>query len=85
MNALFLTPLPGTRLWDQMKASTGSPWTTSPPTGSTTRSPIRWPVTKLSLTDMVTEMIACNRAFYSMPGSCTHGDRPAEAEPRLTR
>ena len=37
LNVLFLTPLPGTRLWDQMKWRAASPSMRSRKTGSTTR------------------------------------------------
>jgi radical SAM superfamily enzyme YgiQ (UPF0313 family) len=68
LNALFLTPLPGTRLWDQMKSE-----------GRITldRFPEDWgyytltyPVARykrLLLNEVIEEMVSCDRRFYSMP------------------
>jgi radical SAM superfamily enzyme YgiQ (UPF0313 family) len=68
LNALFLTPLPGTRLWDQMKSE-----------GRIARAafPEDWkyytltfPVARykhLTLEGIIQEMIACNRKFYYLP------------------
>ena len=68
LNALFLTPLPGTRLWDQMKSEGRI---------ALARFPEDWkyytltfPVARykhLSLGGIIEEMIFCNRQFYSMP------------------
>lgn len=68
LNTLFLTPLPGTRLWGQMKAEDRI---------ALDRFPQDWkyytltfPVARykhLSLDDIIEEMIACDRDFYSMP------------------
>jgi len=68
LNALFLTPLPGTRLWDQMRAEDRI---------ALDRFPEDWdyytltfPVAKyrhLSSDGVIREMIACNRDFYSLP------------------
>jgi radical SAM superfamily enzyme YgiQ (UPF0313 family) len=68
LNALFLTPLPGTRLWDQMKAEDRI---------ALNRFPEDWkyytltfPVARyrhLSLAGVIQEMITCDRGFYSMP------------------
>lgn len=68
LNVLFLTPLPGTRLWDQMKAEDRI---------ALDRFPEDWkyytltfPVARykhLSLDGIIEEMIACDRDFYSMP------------------
>jgi radical SAM superfamily enzyme YgiQ (UPF0313 family) len=68
LNVLFLTPLPGTRLWDQMKSEGRI---------ALDRFPEDWkyytltfPVARyknLSLGDIIEEMIFCNREFYSMP------------------
>jgi radical SAM superfamily enzyme YgiQ (UPF0313 family) len=68
LNALFLTPLPGTRLWDQMKAEDRI---------ALDRFPQDWkyytltfPVARykhLSLDGIIEEMITCDRNFYSMP------------------
>jgi radical SAM superfamily enzyme YgiQ (UPF0313 family) len=68
LNVLFLTPLPGTRLWDQMKLEGRI---------AIDRFPEDWkyytltfPVARyrnLSLSGIIEEMIFCNRDFYSMP------------------
>ncbi len=68
LNVLFLTPLPGTRLWDQMKSEGRI---------ALDRFPEDWkyytltfPVARyknLSLGGIIEEMIFCNRDFYSMP------------------
>jgi radical SAM superfamily enzyme YgiQ (UPF0313 family) len=68
LNAMFLTPLPGTRLWEKMKSE-----------GRITnnRFPEDWkyytltfPVARckqFSLDDIIEEMLSCDRDFYSMP------------------
>src|SRR5271157_2890046 len=68
LNALFLTPLPGTRLWDQMAAEGrialhGFPddwkyYTLTFPVAQYRR---------LSLDQVIQEMLSCNRRFYSLP------------------
>ena len=68
INVSFLTPLPGTRLWDQMKADERIPLN---------RFPEDWkyytlmhPVARyqgFSLEGVIKEMTTCNRSFYSMP------------------
>jgi radical SAM superfamily enzyme YgiQ (UPF0313 family) len=68
LNTLFLTPLPGTRLWDQMKSEDRI---------ALNRFPEDWkyytltfPVARyrhLSLAGVIQEMTACDRGFYSMP------------------
>ena len=68
LNALFLTPLPGTRLWDQMKADGRL---------ALDRFPEDWnyytltfPVARyrqLSMNDVIEEMVVCNRTFYALP------------------
>ena len=68
LNTLFLTPLPGTRLWDQMKSEDRI---------ALNRFPEDWkyytltfPVARykhLSLDGIIAEMISCDRSFYSMP------------------
>ena len=68
LNTLFLTPLPGTRLWDQMKSEGRI---------ALNRFPEDWkyytltfPVARyrhLSLAGAIQEMITCDRSFYSMP------------------
>ncbi|MBP7527162.1 MAG: B12-binding domain-containing radical SAM protein [Syntrophorhabdaceae bacterium] len=68
LNTLFLTPLPGTRLWDQMKsegriALNGFPEDWKYYT-------LTFPVARyrhLSLAGAIHEMIACDRGFYSTP------------------
>ena len=68
LNTLFMTPLPGTKLWDQMKTD-----------GLIVldRFPEHWkyytltfPVARykqLSLDESINEMITCDRSFYSIP------------------
>jgi radical SAM superfamily enzyme YgiQ (UPF0313 family) len=68
LNVLFLTPLPGTRLWDDMKAADRL---------ALDRFPDDWkyytltfPVARyrrLSRDDIIREMLSCNRRFYSIP------------------
>ncbi|MEJ2169622.1 MAG: hypothetical protein P8X90_29305 [Desulfobacterales bacterium] len=68
LNAVFLTPLPGTRLWNQMKSQDRI---------TLDRFPEDWkyytltfPVARyknLSLNGIIGEMISCDRDFYSMP------------------
>ena len=68
LNALFLTPLPGTRLWDQMAAEGRL---------ALDRFPEDWkyytltfPVARykhLSRDEAIDEMLACDRHFYAMP------------------
>jgi radical SAM superfamily enzyme YgiQ (UPF0313 family) len=68
LNALFLTPLPGTRLWDQMKTRGRI---------ALGRFPEDWkyytltfPVARykhLSLDGIIEEMTSCDSDFYSMP------------------
>ena len=68
LNVLFLTPLPGTRLWDEMKAADRL---------GLDRFPDDWryytltfPVARyrrLSQDDIIREMLSCNRRFYSIP------------------
>ena len=68
LNVSFLTPLPGTRLWGEMEEEGRIPLN---------RFPEDWkyytlmhPVARykgLSLEEVIDEMTACNRSFYSMP------------------
>jgi radical SAM superfamily enzyme YgiQ (UPF0313 family) len=68
LNVLFLTPLPGTRLWDQMKAEDRI---------ALDRFPKDWkyytltfPVARykhLSVDGIIKEMTSCDRMFYSIP------------------
>jgi radical SAM superfamily enzyme YgiQ (UPF0313 family) len=68
LNALFLTPFPGTRLWDQMKADGRIALNTYPEDWKYYT--LTYPVAQyknLSLDTVIKEMISCNREFYSMP------------------
>jgi radical SAM superfamily enzyme YgiQ (UPF0313 family) len=68
LNALFLTPLPGTRLWDQMKAEDRIAVDTFPEDWKYYT--LTFPVARykhLSLDGIIAEMISCDRSFYSMP------------------
>ena len=68
LNALFLTPLPGTRLWDQMKAEGRIALDTFPQDWKYYT--LTYPVARykhLSLDGISDEMLYCDRAFYSMP------------------
>ena len=68
LNTLFLTPLPGTRLWDQMKSEDRIALTVFPEDWKYYT--LTFPVARykhLSLNRIIQEMIACNRRFYSLP------------------
>jgi radical SAM superfamily enzyme YgiQ (UPF0313 family) len=68
LNALFLTPLPGTRLWDQMKAENRIALDQFPEDWR--HYTLTFPVARykhLSTDDSIEEMSACNRDFYSVP------------------
>jgi len=68
LNALFLTPLPGTRLWDQMKSENRIALDTFPEDWKYYT--LTFPVARykhLSLEGIIDEMISCDRNFYSMP------------------
>jgi radical SAM superfamily enzyme YgiQ (UPF0313 family) len=68
LNVLFLTPLPGTRLWDQMKRDGRIALSTFPEDWKYFT--LTYPVaryTNLPLDAVIQEMISCNRSFYSMP------------------
>jgi len=68
LNTLFLTPLPGTRLWNQLKSEDRI---------ALNRFPEDWkyftltfPVARykhFSLAAVIQEMLVCDRGFYSMP------------------
>ena len=82
LNVLFLTPLPGTRLWDQMKSEDRIALDTFPEDWKYYT--LTFPVARykhLSLDGVIEEMISCDRSFYSMPrilrrvGSCLWGRR----------
>jgi radical SAM superfamily enzyme YgiQ (UPF0313 family) len=68
LNVLFLTPLPGTRLWDQMKTENRIPLEDFP--GDWKYYTLTFPVARyknLSLDDISEEMLACDRDFYALP------------------
>jgi len=68
LNVLFLTPLPGTRLWDQMKSQARIALNTFPEDWKYYT--LTFPVAQyknLSLDSIIEEMISCDRDFYSMP------------------
>jgi radical SAM superfamily enzyme YgiQ (UPF0313 family) len=68
LNVLFLTPLPGTRLWDQMKSQGRIVLDTFPEDWKYYT--LTYPVAlykHLSLDGIIKEMVFCDRAFYSMP------------------
>ncbi|MBE0429658.1 MAG: B12-binding domain-containing radical SAM protein [Thermoleophilia bacterium] len=68
INVLFLTPLPGTRLWDRMKAADRITLDGYPEDWKYYT--LTFPVARyknLSLDGIIAEMIACDRTFYSMP------------------
>jgi len=68
LNTLFLTPLPGTRLWDQMKAEGRIALDTFP--GDWDYFTLTFPVARykhLSVGGIIDEMKSCNLEFYSMP------------------
>jgi len=69
LNVLFLTPLPGTRLWDQMKSQGRIPLDTLPQDWKYYT--LTYPVARyqhLSLDGIIQEMVSCNETFYSVPG-----------------
>ena len=68
LNALFLTPLPGTRLWDQMEAE-GRILLHDFPT-DWNRYTLSFPVVRyaqFSTDEIIEEMRACSEHFYSLP------------------
>jgi radical SAM superfamily enzyme YgiQ (UPF0313 family) len=68
LDALFLTPLPGTRLWDQMKSEDRIALDAFPEDWKYYT--LTFPVARyrhLSLDGIIQEMISCDRSFYSMP------------------
>jgi len=68
LNALFLTPLPGTRLWDQMKAENRILLDRFPKDWK--HYTLGFPVARykhLSVDGSIDEVDRCNRDFYSMP------------------
>ena len=68
LNVLFLTPLPGTRLWDQMKSQDRIALDAFPDDWKYYT--LTFPVARykhLSLDGIIEEMISCQRTFYSIP------------------
>jgi radical SAM superfamily enzyme YgiQ (UPF0313 family) len=68
LNVLFLTPLPGTRLWDQMKSQDRIPLNVFPEDWKYYT--LTYPVARykhLSLDAIIEEMISCSETFYSVP------------------
>jgi radical SAM superfamily enzyme YgiQ (UPF0313 family) len=68
LNTLFLTPLPGTRLWDQLKSEDRIALTAFPDDWKYYT--LTFPVARykrLSLENAIQEMISCGRNFYSRP------------------
>lgn len=67
LNVLFLTPLPGTRLWDQMKSQGRIPLDALPQDWKYYT--LTYPVARykhLSLDGIIQEMVSCNATFYSV-------------------
>jgi len=67
LNVLFLTPLPGTRLWKKMKSEDRIALNSFPEDWKYYT--LTFPVTKykhLSLDVIIEEMLSCDRVFYSM-------------------
>ena len=68
LNALFLTPLPGTRLWDQMSAEDRIKLDEFPDDWAYYT--LGFPVARykhVSVDDIIDEVDTCNREFYSVP------------------
>jgi radical SAM superfamily enzyme YgiQ (UPF0313 family) len=68
LNVLFLTPLPGTRLWDRMKAENRIACDTFPEDWKYYT--LTFPVARykhLSVEGVIEEMTSCDRKFYSIP------------------
>jgi len=66
LNTLFLTPLPGTRLWDQMKSEERIALNTFPEDWKYYT--LTFPVARykhFTREGIIQEMISCNRRFYS--------------------
>ena len=67
LNVLFLTPLPGTQLWDKMKDEGRITLDTFP--GDWQYYTLTFPVARyaqLSLDQGIDEMVCCNQRFYSV-------------------
>jgi radical SAM superfamily enzyme YgiQ (UPF0313 family) len=68
LNTLFLTPLPGTRLWEQMKADDRIAFNTFPDDWKYYT--LTYPVARykhMSIDEISEEMQSCDRIFYSIP------------------
>ena len=68
LNAMFLTPLPGTRLWERMKSEGRLAHNSFPEDWKYFT--LTYPVARykhLPLDTIIREMISCDREFYSMP------------------
>jgi len=68
LNVLFLTPLPGTRLWDEMKAADRLALHNFPEDWKYYT--LTFPVARfgqLSQSSIIEEILNCNRSFYSIP------------------
>jgi radical SAM superfamily enzyme YgiQ (UPF0313 family) len=68
LNTLFLTPLPGTRLWDQMNSDERIALTAFPEDWKYYT--LTFPVARykhFTPEGIIREMISCNRRFYSLP------------------
>ncbi len=68
LNVLFLTPLPGTRLWDRMEADRRIPLNEFPDDWKYYT--LTFPAARyehLSMHDAIDEMLACDGHFYSLP------------------
>jgi radical SAM superfamily enzyme YgiQ (UPF0313 family) len=68
LNVLFLTPLPGTRLWEEMESRDGIALDDFPKDWSYFT--LTYPVarfTGLTMTEATSEMIACSKRFYTIP------------------
>jgi radical SAM superfamily enzyme YgiQ (UPF0313 family) len=68
LNTLFLTPLPGTRLWEQMNADDRIAFDTFPEDWKYFT--LTYPVARykhMSLEEISEEMQSCDRIFYSIP------------------
>jgi radical SAM superfamily enzyme YgiQ (UPF0313 family) len=67
LNVLFLTPLPGTRLWDEMKSAHRLALDDFPEDWKYYT--LTFPVARyrqLSQDDIIREMLSCNQSFYSI-------------------
>jgi radical SAM superfamily enzyme YgiQ (UPF0313 family) len=68
LNVLFLTPLPGTHLWDEMTSQGRIALDTFPEDWKYYT--LTYPVARykhLSMDGIIKEMVSCDRDFYSMP------------------